>query len=73
MHDGLVFDIVVKPVIRPIPTLLADVERHIARQDTAPRQTASDGGYASIAKSRTSESPGRGRTSCSTIKRGIGD
>jgi IS5 family transposase len=25
------------------------LERHIARQDTVPRQTASDGGYASIA------------------------
>jgi IS5 family transposase len=49
-RSGLVFDIVVEAG-NPADSerFLPMLERHIARQDTAPRQTASDGGYASIA------------------------
>ena len=49
-RSGLVFDIVVEAG-NPADSerFLPMLERHIARQDAAPRQTASDGGYASIA------------------------
>jgi IS5 family transposase len=49
-RSGLVFDIVVEAG-NPADSerFLPMLERHIARQDTVPRQTASDGGYASIA------------------------
>jgi len=49
-RSGLVFDVVVEAG-NPADSerFLPMLERHIARQDTAPRQTASDGGYASIA------------------------
>jgi IS5 family transposase len=49
-RSGLVFDIVVEAG-NPADSerFLPMLERHIARQDTAPRQIASDGGYASIA------------------------
>ncbi len=49
-RSGLVFDIVVEAG-NPADSerFLPMLERHIARQDKAPRQTASDGGYASIA------------------------
>jgi IS5 family transposase len=49
-RSGLVFDVVVDAG-NPADSerFLPMLERHIARQDTVPRQTASDGGYASIA------------------------
>jgi len=49
-RSGLVFDVVVEAG-NPADSerFLPMLERHIARQDTVPRQTASDGGYASIA------------------------
>jgi len=49
-RSGLVFDVVVEAG-NPADSerFLPMLERHIAHQDTAPRQTASDGGYASIA------------------------
>jgi IS5 family transposase len=49
-RSGLVFDVVVEAG-NPADSerFLPMLERHIARQDIVPRQTASDGGYASIA------------------------
>jgi len=38
-----------KPAIRPTPSFLPMLDRHIARTGELPRQTAADGGYASRA------------------------
>jgi transposase, IS5 family len=60
-RSGLVFDIVVEAG-NPADSerFLPMLERHIARQDTAPRQTASDGGYASIANLEQAKALGVG-------------
>ena len=49
-RSGLVFDVVVEAGNpNDCERFLPMLERHVAQQDTAPRQAASDGGYASIA------------------------